>query len=92
MVPFPDKQVRKSGDYRPAHNSTELVRRFEQRTADLSRLPHDHSEELQILQYKPGGFYHVHDDASNMEFYAHQDATMVEKHYGLFDRMLTLYW
>ena len=27
-----------------------------------------------------------------MEHYAHQDMTIVEKHYGLYDRMLTLYW
>lgn len=52
---------------RPKHNETELIAKFEQRTADLVRIPHNHAEQLQVLGYNPGGFYHVHDDATNME-------------------------
>ena len=53
-----------SNDFRPQRNATELISKFEQRTSDLVRIPHEHTELLQILEYKPGQYYHSHEDAS----------------------------
>lgn len=40
----------------------ELIRRVEQRIADLIRWPVDHGEGLQILRYRPGAEYRPHHD------------------------------
>ena len=49
-----DLSGRQSNDFRPQRNSTQLVAKFEQRTSDLVRIPHDHIELLQVLEYRPG--------------------------------------
>jgi prolyl 4-hydroxylase len=40
----------------------ELIRRVEQRIADLVRWPLDHGEGLQVLRYRPGAEYRPHHD------------------------------
>ena len=40
----------------------ELIRRVEQRIADLVRWPVDHGEGLQVLRYRPGAEYRPHHD------------------------------
>ena len=40
----------------------ELIRRVEQRIADLLRWPVDHGEGLQVLRYRPGAEYRPHHD------------------------------
>ncbi len=40
----------------------ELIRRVEQRIADLLRWPVDHGEGLQVLHYRPGAEYRPHHD------------------------------
>ena len=43
-------------------------------------------------RYKHGGYYHAHDDAGRLEFYAKNHQKILAKHYGYFDRLLTLFW
>ena len=42
-------------------------------------------------RYKHGGYYHAHDDAGRLEFYAKNHQKILAKHYGYFDRLLTLF-
>ncbi|CAD7941898.1 unnamed protein product [Amoebophrya sp. A120] len=86
------KKYRTSLDYRPKANETALITTFQARAASLTKLPSSHQEELQILKYDTKGFYHAHDDASNLIYYAQNDRLLMDKHYGYFDRMLTLFW
>eukprot|EP00392_Amoebophrya_sp_AT5.2_P009859 g9887.t1 len=37
-------------------------------------------------------FYNAHDDAANLKYYSQNDALIMERHYGHYDRMLTLFW
>jgi prolyl 4-hydroxylase len=85
-------QFRTSLDYRPQHNETKLIQKFEDRAAFLTRIPRSHQEALQILEYGSGGFYHAHDDASRLEFYSQNVPQVLRYHYGYFDRMITLFW
>ena len=47
-------QFRTSLDYRPQHNETKLIQKFEDRAAFLTRIPRSHQEALQILEYGSG--------------------------------------
>ena len=48
----------------------------------MSRIPTDHHESLQILEYSQGGFYYAHDDASRLEYYAKNDQQVLRTRSG----------
>lgn len=85
-------EFRTSVDYRPAHNATPIISEMERRAAALTRMPHEHFEAPQILKYGLGGYYHAHDDAARLQFYAANEELIARHHYGHYDRMLTLFW
>lgn len=88
----PAEDFRVSLHHRPEHNETPLVAAMEARAAALTRMPPSHFEEPQILEYKLGGFYHAHDDAAQLQFYAKDQGQIRTHHYGYFDRMATVFW
>ncbi|CAD7929794.1 unnamed protein product [Amoebophrya sp. A25] len=86
------KKWRTSRDVRPEMGETPLIRTFERRAEQVSKLSRAHQEHMQILEYDLNGYYHAHDDATNLELYKEQDQLILEKQYGHFDRMITLFW
>ena len=68
----PDHESRKSYDFRPDFAVTPLVRDFEDRTYQLTRLPRGSAEELQILKYNVSGFYDIHNDGNDMNLYGNK--------------------
>lgn len=85
-------QFRTSEDYRPRFGETPDVSKMQARASDVTRQPIAHQEHLQLLKYATGGFYHAHQDASELEFYLQDENTVHRHQFGHFDRMLTLFW
>jgi len=85
-------EFRTSLNYRPRHNATPLLAKMEARAAQTTRMPFSHLETVQVLYYKTGGYYHAHDDSGQLQFYIGDRRQLQTKHYGYFDRMLTLFW
>lgn len=85
-------EFRTSLNYRPPHNATPLLTAMEARATQTTRMAFSHLEPVQVLYYKTGGFYHAHDDSGQLQFYIGDQRHLQAKHYGYFDRMLTLFW
>eukprot|EP00927_Polykrikos_kofoidii_P009484 TRINITY_DN13950_c1_g1_i1.p1 TRINITY_DN13950_c1_g1~~TRINITY_DN13950_c1_g1_i1.p1 ORF type:complete len:501 (-),score=63.32 TRINITY_DN13950_c1_g1_i1:54-1556(-) len=70
----------------------QVVSDLDERTSNLTRVPMDHNEEVQLLRYGQGQFYFAHLDWSDLPLYNGQRAQWQYKHYGHRDRMATLFW
>ena len=45
-------------------NKDPVIKKIIEKTCQITNIPFEHSEKLQVVKYQPGGFYNAHYDAS----------------------------
>lgn len=89
---------RPHNDYRTStqtwlgRRSSKVVADLDDRTANLTRIPATHNEEVQLLRYGEGQFYSAHLDWTYLPLYNGQEDQWRRVHYGWDDRVATLFW
>lgn len=69
-----------------------VIDALDRRTANLTRVPREHNEEVQLLNYAAGQFYSSHLDWTDLTLYNGQRAQWTRSHFGWQDRLATLFW
>jgi len=88
----------KNSDFRTSkqawlHNDlSPLIEELDERVASLTRVPAEHNEEVQLLRYDQGTYYHAHTDWAELDFHSDQRETWEYTHMGYQDRLATVFW
>eukprot|EP00008_Paramoeba_atlantica_P009056 CAMPEP_0201479336 /NCGR_PEP_ID=MMETSP0151_2-20130828/4047_1 /ASSEMBLY_ACC=CAM_ASM_000257 /TAXON_ID=200890 /ORGANISM="Paramoeba atlantica, Strain 621/1 / CCAP 1560/9" /LENGTH=363 /DNA_ID=CAMNT_0047860785 /DNA_START=180 /DNA_END=1268 /DNA_ORIENTATION=- len=65
---------------------------IDRRVADLTRVPQNHQEHVQVLRYMPGQKYDAHHDYFDITHYRANEQIQKMLHYGTKNRMATVFW
>lgn len=71
---------------------TKVTERLETRAHNLTRLPRDLGEQIQVVRYEPGQKYEAHRDFFNPNDYVGQPAVLRSVDYGARNRLATVFW
>lgn len=69
-----------------------VVDALDRRTANLSRIPREHNEAVQLLHYDEGQFYHSHLDWADLTLHNGKREVWKNTHFGWQGRLATLFW
>ena len=101
MVPSGLAMMDSSGDSRDVRTSTQTfmerngspqIRALEERAHNLTRLPYDLGENIQVVRYEVGQKYGAHRDFFNPNDYHKQPAMLRSVEYGARNRLATVFW
>lgn len=101
MVPSGLAMMDSSGDSRDVRTSTQTfmtrngspqIRALEERAHNLTRLPYELGENIQVVRYEKGQKYGAHRDFFNPNDYHKQPAMLRNVEYGARNRMATVFW
>jgi len=101
MVPSGLAMMDSSGDSRDVRTSTQTfmerngspqIRSLEERAHNLTRLPYDLGENIQVVRYKVGQKYGAHRDFFNPNDYHRQPQMLRSVEYGARNRLATVFW
>jgi len=90
-----------SGDSRDVRTSTQTfmerngspqIRALEERAHNLTRLPYDLGENIQVVRYEEGQKYGAHRDFFNPNDYHRQPHMLSSVEYGARNRLATVFW
>jgi prolyl 4-hydroxylase len=90
-----------SGDSRDVRTSTQTfmerngspqIRALEERAHNLTRLPYDLGENIQVVRYEKGQKYGAHRDFFNPNDYHKQPGMLNSVEYGARNRLATVFW
>eukprot|EP00929_Paragymnodinium_shiwhaense_P118553 TRINITY_DN90474_c0_g1_i1.p1 TRINITY_DN90474_c0_g1~~TRINITY_DN90474_c0_g1_i1.p1 ORF type:complete len:530 (+),score=116.00 TRINITY_DN90474_c0_g1_i1:64-1590(+) len=70
----------------------DVIHRLDRRTANLTRVHYSHNEDVQLLRYGEGNYYHGHMDWSELELYNDQAWMWKQYHFGHQDRLGNVFW
>ena len=73
-------------------HDSKVIADLDERTSNLTRVDASHNEEVQLLKYGEGQFYHAHLDWGDLTLYNGQKDQWRRVHYGWNDRLATLFW
>ena len=65
---------------------------LEQRTADLTRIPKHHQEDVQVLKYTLGQHYNSHTDYFDLSLYQKDENIKRRTNNGMQNRFVTVFW
>ena len=101
MVPSGLAMMDSSGDSKDVRTSTQTfmersgsaqIRALEERAHNLTRLPYDNGENIQVVRYEKGQKYGAHRDFFNPNDYHKQPAMLKSVEYGARNRLATVFW
>ena len=101
MVPSGVATMDSSGDTRDVRTSTQTflerngspqIRALEERAHNLTRLPYDLGENIQVVRYEVGQKYGAHRDFFNPNDYHRQPHMLRSVEYGARNRLATVFW
>jgi len=101
MVPSGLAMMDSSGDSRDVRTSTQTfmersgtaqIRALEERAHNLTRLPYDNGENIQVVRYTVGQKYGAHRDFFNPNDYHRQPQMLSSVEYGARNRLATVFW
>jgi len=101
MVPSGLAMMDSSGDSRDVRTSTQTfmerngspqIRALEERAHNLTRLPYDLGENIQVVRYTVGQKYGAHRDFFNPNDYHKQPQMLRSVEYGARNRLATVFW
>ena len=101
MVPSGLAMMDSSGDSRDVRTSTQTfmerngspqIRALEERAHNLTRLPYDLGENIQVVRYEVGQKYGAHRDFFNPNDYHKQPSMLRNVEYGGRNRLATVFW
>jgi len=73
-------------------NGSPQIRALEERAHNLTRLPYDLGENIQVVRYKKGQKYGAHRDFFNPNDYHKQPQKLRSVEYGARNRLATVFW
>lgn len=88
----PDTKWRISETYFLRSDNRPIIQQIDQRIADVTGVPQEHQESVQVLRYVQGGKYDAHHDYFDPSLYQTQPATLEMLHHGDRNRFLTVLW
>jgi len=68
------------------------IRALEERAHNLTRLPYDNGENIQVVRYEKGQKYGAHRDFFNPNDYHRQPSMLRSVEYGARNRLATVFW
>ena len=86
------EDVRTSTQTFMERNGSPQIRALEERAHNLTRLPYDLGENIQVVRYKVGQKYGAHRDFFNPNDYHRQPQMLRYVEYGGRNRMATVFW
>ena len=86
------EDVRTSTQTFMERNGSPQIRALEERAHNLTRLPYDLGENIQVVRYKVGQKYGAHRDFFNPNDYHRQPQMLRSVEYGGRNRMATVFW
>lgn len=88
----PASDWRTSTTYFLSSSKHELVRDIDRRTADLTKVPITHQEDVQVLRYEKTQKYDQHTDYFPAEHHQNSPEILDMIDYGYKNRMITVFW
>eukprot|EP00966_Prymnesium_polylepis_P199204 4615599-Prymnesium_polylepis.1 len=86
------EDVRTSTQTFMERNGSPQIRALEERAHNLTRLPYDLGENIQVVRYQVGQKYGAHRDFFNPNDYHRQPSMLRSVEYGGRNRMATVFW
>ncbi|GMF27092.1 unnamed protein product [Phytophthora lilii] len=68
------------------------IQEIDQRVADLTKVPVEHQEDVQVLRYEETQKYDHHTDYFPMEHHKNSPHVLENNEYGFKNRMITVFW
>jgi prolyl 4-hydroxylase len=88
----PATDWRTSTTYFLSSSRHELVRDIDRRTADITKVPISHQEDVQVLRYEETQKYDQHTDYFPAENHQNSPEVLEMIEYGYKNRMITVFW
>src|SRR5690606_32117121 len=87
-----DSEWRISETYFLGSKDRPVIQQIDERIADVTRVPQEHQESVQVLRYVQGGKYDAHHDYFDPSLYKNNPPTLEMLHHGERNRFLTVLW
>jgi len=87
-----EKDVRTSTQTFMQRGGSKQIRELEERAHNLTRLPYDLGENIQVVRYEEGQKYGAHRDFFNPNDYHRQPSMLRSVEYGGRNRLATVFW
>ncbi|KAF1313602.1 Proly 4-hydroxylase, partial [Globisporangium splendens] len=88
----PATDWRTSTTYWLSSSKHQLVRDIDRRTADITKVPISHQEDVQVLRYEKTQKYDHHMDSFGVDQYQNSPDILEMIDYGYKNRMITVFW